>query len=1126
MFSIWTLSAVAVGYFILLFAVALYGSKRHPKTQSRPWVYSLALGIHCTTWSFYGTVAQSAAYGWAFTPTYIGCVITITLGYPLMLKIAQITRHHNISSIADLISLKYSQSALIARLITLVCLVGIVPYIALQLDAITRSVNFLSFDSVHWSNGSALYVAIGMAMFTLFFGTNSVVLTDKHPGLMLAIAFQSIIKLVAFLIIGVFICFVTFDGILDLVSTTYPSSANAWANNSPIASGINYVSHILLGVGAMLCLPRQFHINFVENNGDKEIRKARWIFPFYLFALNLFILPIALAGNYLMAGQPQNAALYVLMLPVQSGSTWLPLVGFIGGLAAASSMLVVSTLAMGIMLANNFVTPIWLKIQLSAFKQHHLPSTSLMLVRRLTIVLVITLSYFYSIYISQQAPLANSGIISLALIAQLLPGITLGILWKKSKRIGLLTGLGLGIVSWYLTMLSPSVTGNFPFNFGDNEENLALGVFISVGLNFISFVLLSYSFHSKKHSARQENTLGLNQWAIKFEHLQSLSSKMLPPERHATVFAPYETLDSMAYAPNELINQTEMALAAQVGSSSAKILLDAIADAKPLGLKQLVELVEDVSQTYQSNQEILQSSIQHIEQGISVVDKNLRLLAWNKRYLELFNYPENFIKAGMSLSTILRFNAQRGYFGDKEDIEAQVNKRLDFIKQRSGYRYRREQTDGRVVELKGNPMPGGGFVTTYTDITEYMNAQRQLEEAKEHLEERVSERTRTLQTVNEQLQQAKISADKANNSKTKFLAAAGHDLMQPFNAASLFAAMIEQKASQSDVVEASRGLSRSLQSAEDLLTSLLDMTKLETGLLKPQMSTFNLREITDSLIHESSLIAKEKALKLDYIPANVWIHSDIKLFKRILQNLISNAIRYTPKGKVLLGCRRTNDCVIIQVYDTGLGIPEEQQTLIFEEFMQLSQHESEKGQGLGLGLTIVDRISRLLGHTVSLNSVPLKGTCFSVRVKRESPSSLQHASHQIIDADATLFMKDKHVLIIDNDPQVLEATRQLLENWGASVMTAMEETQVIEENYPKPDLILADYHLNQGHTGVIAVSALFKHWQSKIPTLLNSANYDEEIRQLAIDKGFIFLNKPLKSGTLKRAIKRTLNQDS
>jgi signal transduction histidine kinase/CheY-like chemotaxis protein len=578
------------------------------------------------------------------------------------------------------------------------------------------------------------------------------------------------------------------------------------------------------------------------------------------------------------------------------------------------------------------------------------------------------------------------------------------------------------------------------------------------------------------------------------------------------------------YASEELINATELALSSQVGRSSARILLNAIAETKPLGLKQLVELVEDASQTYQFNQEILQFSIQHIEQGISVVDRDLKLLAWNKRYIELFNYPENFIHAGMSLATLLNFNAQRGYFGDKGDIESQVEKRLEYIRRGSGYRYRRQQQDGRVVELKGNPMPGGGFVTTYTDITEYVNAQRQLEEAKETLEERVAERTSTLQQVNAQLHEAKITADKANQSKTKFLAAAGHDLMQPFNAASLFASMIEQAAKQNDVVQAAKGLNRSLQSAEDLLTSLLDMTKLETGLLTPQITHFNLREVTDSLIHESSLIAQEKGLKLDYVPADVWISSDIKLFKRIIQNLISNAIRYTHKGKVLLGCRRTHDTIQVHVIDTGLGIPEEQQALIFEEFMQLDQHEKEKGQGLGLGLTIVDRISRLLGHTVSVRSIPNKGTCFSITAKRHI--NIPSTTHIRVtkELDSQHFLMDVKVLIIDNDLQVLEATKHLMTNWGAVVFTAMDETQVLDENIPTPDLILADYHLNQGHTGVNAVKALYNTWQKTVPTILNSANYDEEIRQLAIDEGLTFLNKPLKSGTLKRAIKKALTK--
>ncbi|MCP5016732.1 MAG: hybrid sensor histidine kinase/response regulator, partial [Ketobacter sp.] len=263
----------------------------------------------------------------------------------------------------------------------------------------------------------------------------------------------------------------------------------------------------------------------------------------------------------------------------------------------------------------------------------------------------------------------------------------------------------------------------------------------------------------------------------------------------------------------------------------------------------------------------------------------------------------------------------------------------------SRYKYVRKQSDGRVIELNGSPLPGGGFVTTYSDITEYMRIQEELETAKSELEARVIRRTK-------QLEQAKLEADKANDSKTKFLAAAGHDLMQPFNAATLFASMLAQKTSGTALQSLSEGLVNSLNSAESLLSALLDMTKLETGRLTAQKTDFKLDDMLAGLCQEFALICEQKSLRLRYVPSQLVIHSDPKLLRRVVQNLLSNAVRYTQQGTVLIGARRHNNkAVSICVIDTGPGIPEHQQAEIFNEFHQLDNHQN---QGLGLGLTIVE----------------------------------------------------------------------------------------------------------------------------------------------------------------------------
>ena len=305
----------------------------------------------------------------------------------------------------------------------------------------------------------------------------------------------------------------------------------------------------------------------------------------------------------------------------------------------------------------------------------------------------------------------------------------------------------------------------------------------------------------------------------------------------------------------------------------------------------------------------------------------------------------NAIKVGMPIREVLEFNARRGLFGDARDTEKEIAKRINYLQQGSEYKYLRKQGDGRVIELNGSPLPGGGFVTTYSDISEYMDIQKQLEEAKVNLENRVEQRTLQLQEANAALARAKQEAETANESKTRFLAAAGHDLMQPFNAATLFASMLEQKADSQDTQELSQNLVNSLNSADELLSMLLDMTKLESGVLVPQLQSFPIDDIITPLVREFSIIASQKELELRYVKSSCVVHSDKKLLKRIVQNLISNAIRYTQQGKVLIGVRHKSGQVELAVLDTGPGIAKKDEQAIFEEFHQLRQQRCQTRAG-------------------------------------------------------------------------------------------------------------------------------------------------------------------------------------
>lgn len=1146
MLSIWTVGIIVGFYLLALFALAFWGDKRLRDNQQHPILYSLGLGVHCTSWAFFGTTSQAAQYGWAVIPTYLGIMLTMAFAFPVVLHISRLCQQHNISSLADLISLKYQHSHLIAALITLLCFFGVVPYIALQLDAITKSINLLTDDAHTSTPWLSIYVAILLALFAIIFGTRTLNLTDKHPGLLLTIAFESVIKLVALCAVGVYVCFYLFDGVLDLVSNA-ASNASAreviYADSAPWV----YVSHVVLGVCSMFVLPRQFHMNFVEQNGEGELRTARWLFPLYLFGMTLFIIPIALAGKMLLPVDTSSDA-YVLALPLHAENIALSSFAFIGGLSATTSMVIVATLALGIMISNNVVTPLWLKARLKTSPNRSMQPNKILSIRRITVVVVLSIALWYHLNISQAAPLVKSGVIAIALLAQCMPSLMFGLYWSKSNKAAAIYALLVGFTCWAAFLLYPSLLSSYYFNPAPTDQALGLGFAFSLLANCLTFVTVALI--TSRRGTKPNNTLPTDHdtphLPVKVRDLIALTERVLESATHSQLVKQLSVdvnrAASSGYASQALIDRVNKLLAAQVGAPSARILLGAIADTGSDSFPELVDWVEEASQSFQFNHEVLQSSVQNIEQGISVLDEKLQLLAWNDRYTELFAYPKGFLKAGMPITEILSYNAKRGLFSsfniesEPFTIQTEINKRVNFMLDGSRHKFIRKQTNGKVIELNGAPLPGGGYVTTYSDITEYIAIQRQLENSKLELEERVAMRTA-------ELEEAKRQAVLANESKTKFLAAAGHDLMQPFNAAALFASMLSKKTQGGELADLSKGVVNSLDSAQSILTMLLDMTKLDAGVLKVQQSVFPLNEILSSLAQEFSIIAEQKGIKLSYLPSSLFVYSDKNLLRRVVQNLLSNAVRYTSTGKIVLGVRRgacsnenieKSKKIRIVVCDTGNGIAADEQQNIFGEFHQLDNPNSS--EGIGLGLTIVERICRLLGHRISLESTLGRGSCFSIHldlahtskpynhqnIAHTSPVQLSKQSEANVNSPSA-FLLGRSILLIENDAQVAAAMRSLLGDWGADVhwIKGQRDTLPSRKNF---DVLIADYHLNAGEKGIECADLLTQNGFSFHFTLLITANRSHKVREEAASLGMAYLPKPVKPLALKRLLKQGLKK--
>lgn len=558
----------------------------------------------------------------------------------------------------------------------------------------------------------------------------------------------------------------------------------------------------------------------------------------------------------------------------------------------------------------------------------------------------------------------------------------------------------------------------------------------------------------------------------------------------------------------KLADEIIQASVGNIDGASLSNMIDAFVDKGTVAIEDLISILEGAREFFEFMQELVQSSIEHISQGISVVDQNMRMVAWNRRYLEFFEYPQGYVRVGRPVADLIRFNLEKsGCLA--EELEQEVEKRIRYLKEGQPHNFERYRPEGRVLEVSGNPMPGGGFVTSYTDITAHKELESQLRKANETLELRVQERTREL--------------EEAIFSKTRFLAATSHDLMQPLNAAGLFASALEQKARDEETRGLTHNILSSLQAADELINSLLEVSRIDSGAIKPKLQVFPVAELLNALDADFTVLAKDRDLAFHKINSSQVVCSDKTLLRRILQNFLSNAIRYTRKGRIVFGCRVREGVCRIEVWDTGPGIPQDKWGEIFQEFRRLKSHQMEFESGLGLGLAIADRLARLLEHPLSIRSWEGRGTVFAVDVPLannpgEATRSESFVPHKV---DG---LAGKQVLCVDNDRAVLEGMQALLDGWSCEVRTAEDRESALEllQGGWVPDIVLADFQLDEGVTGIEVLAAVRRALGSEVAGVIITANNTEDVRQLAIDSGYRFLAKPVRPASLRALMNSVL----
>lgn len=1284
--SSWQITILSLAYIGFLFVVAWHGDRNlnsfGGESASR-WIYPLSIGVYATSWTYYGAVGSAANNGWEYITIYLGPILVFIFGWPMISKFAAVARLHNVRSLADFMSARYGRTHSLAVLTTFVALLGTIPYIALQLKAVGDTFDIMAGMATNQGPkiiDATLFAAGILTVFAILFCTKLPGQRRTHyRGVMIAIAIESIVKLIAFVLVGLFCTFQLFGGFEDLIDKAFkdPSHSPIFSTN---ISQWSIATQLLLASLAIICLPRQFHVTFVEAPESFDRHPARWIFPIYLLCFVIFVIPIAAAG-LLKFGTQASADTFVLLLPMAFDNEPLGAMAFLGGLSAATGMIIVSTMTLSIMLAQEIILPLIFRSQYAELKDRHDLYSITLWIRRFCIISIMFLAWLYYQLATSERSLAAIGLIAFVAATQFAPALIGGLYWRRGNRQGAFVGMSLGLSMWFLLLVLPELFPNHESilrpHFMESEP-LMFTVLISLGLNTITYILVSLLSNSRLVDRVQAASfVDMAPWSsttpryqdsdFRIDDLTKLASRFIGDNRAKNFVQSFcenqgfEELNQKDQAPEKLVSAIETILAQEIGYTSARLVIRSVSISQRIHMGELVSLVDEASALARQNQNLLRQAIEHLPQGVAVIDQNQNLVAWNKRYQELFDYPENLLTIGRPIADLLVHNLKHGIvegYNSDEEIQIALERRLNHLNKGNPYRRESRLSSGTTIEIVGEPMPNGGYVTSYSDISPHKDAERviresekalrlytdnipamiayvdssyrvrfinkafeqiirvwrdqvigrrvdeifvgddyetrrpyleramrgrrqrfdvtvvrgdktidyealyvphrdesgtvqglfvlyqdvsernaaklELERANETLEARVEERTEELLVANEALasenqrradtERALTKAiediDQANRSKTRFLAAASHDLLQPLNAARLFASTLKERVENDETKDLASHLDGALTSAENLISTLLEISKLDAGVLKAEAYTFSLSELFNQLAQEFQVLAERRKINFRDRPRDIYVNTDPNLLRRVLQNFLSNALRYTEEGgRILFATRTFGNNVRLEIWDTGIGIHPDDLPSIFDEFHRLSEGIKTEVKGLGLGLSISRRICDLLGLQLKVHSKPKVGSCFSVMLPMADPENAPKSLKDDDNSTVTELNKPlvgRSVLVVDNDSTILTGMTTLLGTWGAKVYTGQNQADAISliEHYPEIEVALIDYHLDHNFLGVDLIRIL-KPLRKNLITILITADRTKKMRDQAASVKAHVLHKPLKPASLR-----------
>ena len=738
--SNYILVIIIMCYLAVLFYIAFIAEKNaKSKWVNNPYIYTLSLAVYCSAWTYYGSVGMAASSGVGFLPIYLGPAIAVPIWIVLLRKIIRISKQHKISSIADFISLRYGNNRFLGALITMLCITATVPYISLQLKAVAETFSIMTNEphiiGSSIFDDSTFYIALLLAIFATFFGTQATDASEKHKGIVTTVAFESLLKLTFFLIIGVYVTYYLFDGTQDIYNQISKTANFENLTKLPnLEGGFNWFFMMMLSFTAIFLLPRQFQVSVLENSREKHLKNAIWLFPLYLLLFNIFVIFIAWAGK-LTFGDTANAEYYTLLLPLRSGHSFLALLVFLGGLSAVISMVVVSTLALSKMISNNLVIPYGF---LDKFVKAKPEENALYIknIRRISIFTVIIIAYFFYNNFSIELSLYSIGLISFVIVAQLAPSFFIGLFWNRGSSLASILGIIIGFIISAYTLILPftieAFTGNSEFTELGFFGIAALRPYALFGIDFLSppahaffwslmantmcYLIISLVFKghyrernyaemfvdSKNSSSLQDNALVWKGEAYVAD-IKNVLTKFLGEARTQRAlhlfFKKYDIPADTQMADARLINFSEKLLTGSIGGASAKILIAGVVKEQEISLPEVLKILEESKETISSNKVLQEKSSELIDLTAQLKNANEKLIIKDKQKDEFLDTVAHELKTPITgiraasellmdenddMPPEIRQNFLKNIVSDSDRLSRLINNILDFENLSSG----------------------------------------------------------------------------------------------------------------------------------------------------------------------------------------------------------------------------------------------------------------------------------------------------------------------------------------------------------------------------------------------------------------------------------------------------------